>query len=151
MAANCQMLVIKCVCVCYGWQHIIHSNFADSGDQHGSTNQLHRMGSEFTGRQSLFAPEWFARVPCQVVGLLCKSARCFKHCCQAATVGTFCCCTHSICMLSTGVDSRPWTTGQCWYDMLNMYIDTTPQMLAMLASRCWLYILHGSVFTKCCN
>ena len=64
------MLVIKCVCVCYGWQHIIHSNFADSRDQHGSTNQLHRMGSEFTGRQSLFAPEWFARVPCQVVGLL---------------------------------------------------------------------------------
>ena len=39
----------------------------------GSTwinNQLHRMGSEFTGRQSLLAPEWFARVPCQVVGLL---------------------------------------------------------------------------------
>lgn len=58
------------MCVCYGWQHIIHSNFADSGDQHGSTNQLHRMGSEFTGRQSLLAPEWFARVPCQVVGLL---------------------------------------------------------------------------------
>ena len=37
----------------------------------------------------------------------CKSARCFKHCCQAAAVGAFCCCTHSVCMVSTRVDSRP--------------------------------------------
>ena len=76
------------------------------------------------------------------LGWWCKSARCFKHCCQAATVDTFCCCTRSICMLAAGVDSRPWATGQCWYDMLNMYIDTAPQMLAMLASRCWLYIFY---------
>ena len=73
------------------------------------------------------------------LGWWCQSARCFKHCCQAATVYTFCCCTRSICMLAAGVDSRPWATGQCWYDMLNMYIDTAPQMLAMLASimRIW--------------